>query len=284
MTVRRGELPPEDRWILSRLNRTVTSVTGLMEEYQFGEAQRQLHDFWWGQFCDWYIELAKVRLRQGEGSVSPLPVLVNVTETVLRLLHPFMPFITEELWQNLKSRLPAEQQQAESIMMADYPRAVVGDADAGAEKVIDAVVEVVHAIRNARAQHKVAAARCIEAAVYAGGLTAAITPYGEAIQALAKVKPLAFHTGKRPAGAGKNELVLVLGEAEVVIPMATMVDLEAESTRRQEEIAAVKAEVARLEARLNDKAFTAKAPSSVVEGFRSRLAAQIERLKRLETA
>jgi valyl-tRNA synthetase len=281
MTVRRGELPPEDRWILSRLSRTVTSVTGLMEEYQFGEAQRQLHDFWWGQFCDWYIELAKVRLRQGEGTVSPVPVLVHVTETVLRLLHPFMPFITEELWQNLKSRLPTDQRQAESIMVAEYPRAVAGDVDAEAEKVIDAVIEVIHAIRNARAQHKVAAARCIEAAVYTGGLTAAITPYGEAIQALAKVKPLAFRTGKRPAGAGKNELVLVLGEAEVVIPMATMVDMEAEGTRRQEEIADVKAEVARLEARLNDKAFTAKAPSSVVEGFRSRLAAQIERLKRL---
>ncbi|MES0329287.1 MAG: valine--tRNA ligase, partial [Dehalococcoidales bacterium] len=159
-----------------------------------------------------------------------------------------------------------------------------GDVDAEAEKVIDAVIEIVHAIRNARAQHKVAAARWIEAAVYAGEMAASITPYGEAIQALARVKPLAFPAGKRPAGAGKNELVLVLGEAEVVIPMATMVDVEAESKRRQEEIAGVKAEVARLEARLSNDTFTAKAPPSVVEGFRSRLAAQIERLKRLETA
>jgi valyl-tRNA synthetase len=195
-----------------------------------------------------------------------------------------MPFVTEELWQNLKSRLPVDWQQAESIMVAEYPRAVAGDVDAGAERVIGAVIEIVHAIRNARAQHKVAAARWIEAAVYAGGLTTAITPYGEAIQALAKVRPLAFHAGQRPAGVGKNELVLVLGEAEVVIPMATMVDLEAESKRRQEEIAGVKAEVARLEARLSNEAFTAKAPPSVVEGFRSRLASQIERLKRLETA
>ena len=169
-------------------------------------------------------------------------------------------------------------------MVAEYPKAEAGDVDAEAEKVIDAVIELVHAIRNARAQHKVAAARWIEAAVYAGDLAAAITPYGEAIQALAKVRPLAFHAGQRPAGVGKNELVLVLGETEVVIPMATMVDLEAESKRRQEEIAGVKAEVARLEARLSNEAFTAKAPPSVVEGFRSRLASQIERLKRLETA
>jgi len=284
MKLRRGELPPEDRWILSRLSHTITSVSGLMEDCQFGEALRQLHDFWWSQFCDWYIELSKVRLRQGEGALSPLPVLVHVTDTVLRLLHPSMPFVTEELWQHLKSRLSADWQQAESIMVAEYPQAVAGDVDAEAEKIIGAVIEIVHAIRNARAQHKVAAAHWIEAAVYAGGLTAAITPYGEAIQALAKVRPLAFHAGKRPAGAGKNELVLVLGETEVVIPMATMVDLAAESKRRQEEIAGVKAEVTRLEARLSNEAFTTKAPSSVVEGFRSRLASQIERLKRLETA
>jgi valyl-tRNA synthetase len=255
-----------------------------MDEYQFGEAQRQLHDFWWGQFCDWYIELAKVRLRQGEGTLSPLPILVHVTETVLRLLHPFMPFITEELWQNLISRLPVKQQQAESIMVANYPRAVVDDVDVEAERVIESVIEIVHGIRNVRAQHKVAATRYIEAAVYAEGLIAAITPYREAIQALAKVKPLDFCTGQRSTGVGKNELVLVLGETEVVIPMATMVDMKAESTRRQEEIAAVKAEVVRLEARLSEEAFVAKAPPSVVEGFRSRLASQIERLKRLETA
>jgi valyl-tRNA synthetase len=98
-------LPLEDRWILSRLSRTISSVTNLMAAFQFGEAQRQLHDFLWGEFCDWYIEVAKIRLKAGEGVLSPIPVLVHVLETSLRLLHPYMPFITEELWQNLKLRL-----------------------------------------------------------------------------------------------------------------------------------------------------------------------------------
>ncbi|GAH81920.1 unnamed protein product, partial [marine sediment metagenome] len=110
-------LPVEDRWILSRLNRTIASVTSLMEDFQFGEALRQIYDFLWGEFCDWYIEIAKIRHRSEEAP-SPIPVLVYVLETSLRLLHPYMPFVTEELWQNLKQRLPPDWQATESIMVA----------------------------------------------------------------------------------------------------------------------------------------------------------------------
>ncbi|MGB8707654.1 MAG: valine--tRNA ligase, partial [Dehalococcoidia bacterium] len=96
--------PIEDRWILSRLSRLILSVDELMSGFQFGEAERQIHDFFWGEFCDWYIEIAKIRLSRSD--YSPLPVLAFALDTTLRLLHPFMPFITEELWQNLKQRLP----------------------------------------------------------------------------------------------------------------------------------------------------------------------------------
>ena len=117
--IKQDKLKTEDRWILSRLNRTIDEVTRLLNEYQFGEAQRQIHDFLWGEYCDWYIELAKIRLQAND--TSPLPVLVHVLEKSLRLLHPFMPFITEELWQHLKKYL--KQPQVESIMIAKYPEA-----------------------------------------------------------------------------------------------------------------------------------------------------------------
>ncbi|MFC1873166.1 valine--tRNA ligase, partial [Chloroflexota bacterium] len=114
----KATLPAEDRWILSRLSQTISTVEQLLADYQFGEAQRHIHDFLWGEYCDWYIELAKVRL-QSNNTPSPLPVLVEVLEKSLRLLHPFMPFITEELWQHL--RQSTGQTEEASIMMAAYP-------------------------------------------------------------------------------------------------------------------------------------------------------------------
>ena len=103
-----ADLPPEDRWVLSRLQRTVESVGRMMDDFQIGEAQREIHEFLWSEYADWYIELAKIRLRREDDTVvSPLPVLVHVLETTMRLLHPFMPFVTEEIWQNVVRRLPA---------------------------------------------------------------------------------------------------------------------------------------------------------------------------------
>ena len=275
----RDMLPTEDRWILSRLSRTTASVTGLMENFQFGEALGQLYDFLWGEFCDWYIEFAKIRLRSGEVP-SPLPVLVHVLETSLRLLHPYMPFVTEELWQNLKQRLPADWQKAESIMVAAYPEAEEKAIDPEAERVMAAIIEIIHSIRNARAEHKVETSRWIEAQVYAGELTSAITPYSQAIQTLARARPVTF-LDNRQASAKENAVVLVLKESEVVIPMESMVDLEAERKRLQKEIEETQNEVARLEARLKDKAFLSKAPAAVVDKERDKLAEKKDKLERL---
>jgi len=112
-----------------RLNRTVAEVNLSLENFELGEAQQKLYDFIWNDFCDWYIEMAKIRLRpspeglrSGTGP-SPLPTLAHVLERTLRLLHPFMPFITEEIWQNLLERLPREGNLPESIMIAPYPQA-----------------------------------------------------------------------------------------------------------------------------------------------------------------
>jgi valyl-tRNA synthetase len=280
MKIERSKLPIEDRWILSQLSRTISSVSELMENFQFGEAQRQLYDFLWGEYCDWYVEFAKVRLRSGEAP-SPLPVLVHVLETSLRLLHPCMPFVTEELWQNLKQRLSPGWQKTESIMVAAYPEAEAKAIDPQAERIMGAIIEIIHSIRNVRAQYKVESSKWIEAQVYAGELTPAITPYSPMIETLARARPVTF-MDSREAMKSENAVALVLKESEVIIPMASMVDLEAERKRLEREIEETRTEVARLAARLKDKAFLSKAPPAVVEKERQKLATSKDKLERLE--
>ena len=280
MEIKRDLLPVEDRWILSRLSRTVSSVTSLMDDFQFGEAQRQVHDFLWGEFCDWYIEFAKIRLRSAGGLPSPLPVLIHVLETSLRLLHPYMPFVTEELWQHLRRSL--DWQATESIMVATYPEADTTAIDPPAEQVLEAIIEIIHSIRNTRAQYKVENARWIEAQIYAGKLTSAITPYSETIQTLARARPITFLNKRQEGLPGERTLVLVLKETEVVIPMASMFDLEAERKRLQKEIEQSQAEIARLEARLKDKAFLSKAPAAVIDKERRKFYTASDKLERLK--
>jgi valyl-tRNA synthetase len=280
LEINREGLGVEERWILSRLSRTTASITKLMESFQFGEALRQLHDFIWGEFCDWYIEFAKIRLSAGDS--LPVSVLVYVLEASLRLLHPFMPFVTEELWQNLKKRLPADWQETDSIVVAAYPGADKKAADPEAERIMEAIIEIIHAIRNARAEHKVESNKWIEARVFAGELNAVITPHASAIESLARAKPVSFGEGRGEAKADENTLALVLKNSEVVIPMESMVDLNAERKRLEGEIAQSRAQVASLEERLKDKAFLAKAPEAVVAKERDKLAERQDKLKRLK--
>ncbi|MBM3174782.1 MAG: class I tRNA ligase family protein, partial [Chloroflexi bacterium] len=279
LSVERPEIM-EDRWILSRLNRLIISVDKLMEEYQFGEAERQLNDFFWGEFCDWYIEIAKIRLTDSES--SPLPVLAFVLETVLRLLHPFMPFITEELWQGLRQRLPKGVMESDSIVIAPYP---VGDdsfIDVEAERVMESVVEIIRSIRNARAEHKVAPAKWVEARVYADNLSPAIAAQSKAIEVLAKAKPLAVLSRGQRQAQEEKALVFVLKEAEVVLPLAGMVDVAAERKRLGKEIEGMQGEIVRLTQRLGDRAFTSKAPAAVVEKERNKLETLKDKLQRLQ--
>jgi len=278
LTAERPELI-EDRWILSRLNRLILNVDKLMSDFQFGEAERQTHDFFWGEFCDWYIEIAKVRLSQQAS--SPLPVLAFVLETMLRLLHPFMPFITEELWQGLKQRLPEGSLDSASITIVPYPIADEKAIDPEAEQVMDSVIEIIRSIRNARAEHKVAAAKWIEAQVYADNLVSAIALQSGVIEILARAQPLAVLSREHRQAKGEKALVLVLKEAEVVLPWAGMVDLVAEKQRLEREISTNQKEIARLEQRLKDAAFVSKAPAAVVGKERSKLQACEDKLLRL---
>lgn len=273
-------LPIEDRWILSRLNRVMLSSNQLMQDFQFGEAQRQIYDFLWSEFCDWYIEIAKIRLRDSS-AISPIPVLVDVLDNALRMLHPFMPFITEEIWQILKQKT-ANNQWPESIMIADYPVGKEAAIDSQAEVVIDTLIEIVHSIRNTRAEHKVESNKQIEGHIYAGSLVNALKSYSQTIQSLAQVKPLELLGSRHQGSSDDKELVMVLKEVEVVIPLASMVDADAERARLQKEHTEVKTNVERLEIRLNDPAFIGKAPAAVVEKERARLADGKDKLTRLE--
>jgi len=283
LEVQATELQPqiiEDQWIDSQLNKLVKNVTGLMEDFQFGEAEQQVYDFVWSKFCDWYIEIAKIRLRS-QLTPSPLPFLVNTLEKSLRLLHPFMPFVTEELWQSLKQRLPDKDQMPASIMIAPYPPADDKAFAPEAERVMDSVIEIIRSIRNVRAQYKVKPTRWIEARVYADELLSGLVTQANIIETLAKVRPLTIRSRQKREPAKDKALVLVLKEAEVVLPLAGMVDRLAEEQRLIKESEEIKGRIAQLEARLRDNAFLSKAPSQVIERENQKLAMLKDKLKRL---
>jgi valyl-tRNA synthetase len=275
----RDSLPPEDRWILSRLNNTVTAVNRLLEDCQLGEAQRQIHDFIWGEYCDWYIEFAKIRLQANDS--SPLPVLVHVLEQSLRLLHPYMPFITEELWQHLKEY--HDLSDVDSIMIAAYPEPDDSMHDAAAESEINAIIEIIRAIRNVRAQYKVEHQRWIEATVHTdNSLGKNISVYTDTVKVLARTNPLTFVAGEPTDKTAENTLVLPLTQATVVIPMASMFDAEAEKKRIDKELGQIQGETDRLEARLNDEAFLTRAPAEVIEKERQKLYTLKDKLEKLQ--
>jgi valyl-tRNA synthetase len=209
-------------------------------------------------------------------------VLVYVLEASLRLLHPYMPFVTEELWQSLKRRLPSGWQASDSVMVATYPEAETKAIDPEAERVIESVIEVIRSVRNARAEYKVENTRWIEAQIYAGQLTPAITSYSQAIKTLARAQPVTFMAARKEHPASENAIVLVLKEAEVVIPMESVVNLEAERKRLQKEIERSQDEAARLETRLSDSDFLTKAPASVIEKERQKLHTLTDKLERLK--
>lgn len=277
------QLPAQDRWIVSRLNRLVINVNQLMTDFQFGEAERQIHDFTWGEFCDWYIEIAKTRLTpSSQQTPSPLPTLAPVLETILRLLHPFMPFITEEIWQALTPYLPQDRQRPPSIMIAPYPSPTEGAIDIDAEREMEMTIEIIRAIRNARAQFRIEPARWMAAQVYAADNKPALDSQLPVIETLARVRPLTI-LAQRPTEIERgNTLVLVLKYTEVILPVGTVIDITAEKQRLEKQLEDTYSKVACVETKLKDTQFTSKAAPSVVERERQKLTTLRDKLARLE--
>ena len=274
-----GAVHREDRWIVSRFNRVAGDVDRFMEEFQFGEAQRVVHDFLWGEYCDWYLEMAKVRLRSGDGGPSPVPTLVYVLEGVLRLLHPFMPFITEEIWQSLSDRLPWEGETPLALLVAPYPQADPSLFDNAAEADIAAVIEMVRSIRNLRAEFRIQPTQPVEAVVDAPELTDVIQGETAAIMALARVDPL--RAAMASDGRSSDEVALVLRGGTVTVPLGGLVDLDKERDRMRVELAEYSANAERLSRRLGDEQFLGKAPEEVIDKERQRLEGIRERQQRI---
>ncbi|MEW6033558.1 MAG: valine--tRNA ligase [Chloroflexota bacterium] len=270
-------LPVEDRWVISRLNRVADRVGQLMRDFQFGEAERQVYDFIWDEYCDWYIEVAKVRMRSG--GPPPLPVLVRVLETSLRLLHPFMPFVTEELWQ----RLPREGRQPDSIVVAPYPACDEKELDTGAERVMGTIIEIVRSIRNIRAQFRIPLERWMEARIYAAEGQAELARHVPTIETLARTRPVSVFPGERREAPDKETLALVLPGVEVLLPLKGVVDLDVERKRLADEVAAAEKFAGSIRSRLDDDAFCSRAPAEVVEKEREKLISATERLERLRS-
>ena len=275
----------QDRWMLSRAQQTAVRVNDLIDEFQIGEAERVLHEFIWSDFADWYIELAKVRMRSGDD--QPRRVLAHVLERVLRLLHPFMPFVTEEIWQRLTAVLPPEGNLPESIMIAPYPdpKARLSeeelqarrDADAPASEEVELLIDLVRAIRNVRAELKIEPQTLLDASVAASRAAATLETETDAIRSLARVGALRFSD----ADAGRDTVRLVVRDVTVALDVGGSVDLDAERERLRGEAASVEKHVSGLEGRLNNAQFLDKAPAEVVERERERLESGRARLERI---
>lgn len=259
----------QDRWLLSRLNRVAASVERLMQDYQFGEAQRLIHDFFWHEYADWYIEMAKIRLRSDDA--TPLPYLAYALERSLRMLHPFMPFVTEEIWQTLADYAPPAPDAPESLMIAEYPQPNAALFDDEAEAEMDTVMEIVRAVRNLRAEFRIQQHQRLEAIVESPQIGVIAGAEADAIKMLARIDPLTLPVNGSQA-APDDSVSLVLSGGTLTVPLAGLVDLAKERDRLSAEIDGIDANRQRLAKRLSDANFLSKAPEEVIERERQRLA------------
>ena len=264
-----------ERWILSRHNRLIAEVTRLFEDYNFGEAGRQIYDFLWGEYCDWFIEISKIRLYgdDEEAQDTARQVLVRVLERTMRLLHPFMPFITEEIWQHLPH-------EGEALIVAPWPEAEPTDQAAEAQMAL--IMEIVRAIRNARAEYKVEPGRRIEAIIAAGEEYELLSGQKDILITTARLDANNLHIASTLETKPTQALALVVGGVEVYLPLAGMVDLAKERQRLAAEIEEVTTGIAGSEKLLANEDFLAKAPAQVVERERNKLAGYRQRQAKLQ--
>ncbi|MDQ3542186.1 MAG: valine--tRNA ligase [Chloroflexota bacterium] len=265
-----GTLALADRWILSRLDEVTRSSTRLLEGYQFGEAGRQVNDFIWSELCDWYIEAAKVRLREGSTARADVAqVLAYTMERSVRLLHPFMPFITEALWQ----RLP---HVGESIMIAPWPEAVGNDPDA--ERAFGTIMGLVRGIRNARVEAGVEPARWIAANVHAGDQAGAFESARAEFGLLGRIADDQLVISSDEPRHEPRSLTVLADGAVAILPLADMIDIGVERSRLERELEEAEQERQRAETQLGNESFVSRAPEQVVTVQRDRLARSMEQI------
>lgn len=276
-----AELAPytlADKWILSRLQDTVKDVTGLLERFELGEAGRAIYDFIWSEVCDWYIEIAKPRLYNKEAAAERATaqhVLATVLVSAMKLLHPYMPFITEEIYQCLPH-------EAESIMISKWPVADESLIDPEAERGMNAIMDSIKAIRNMRAEVNANPGKKIPAIMLVSeDLREVVANNDSYIKLLGGIDNLELRplNGEKP----ENAMAAVVTGIEVYLPLAGLIDVEKETQRLSKELAAMEKDLQRAGGKLNNAGFLAKAPEDVIAKERAKyeeLSGKIEAVKK----
>ncbi len=260
----RGSFPLEDRWILSRLEQLELDVEAMMRGYQLGECARTIEEFLRNDFCDWYIEFAKVRLNDGDD--RPLSVLAHVLDHGLRMLHPFMPFVTEELWQTLREHIDGDFPEA--LIVAWFPKSSANWKDGAAESAMEHVVEVNRAIRNIRAEKRLELSFRPDVYLRAGAFASALQEAAAGTAFTSRVTPHVL--GADVLLPGGQFAFARIADTEVAVALP-QVDAGAERARLQKELTEALAHAARLEAQLANETFRAKAPAKVIDGMQATL-------------
>ena len=267
LTVDKNELPDlaklhiEDKWILHRYNEVVREITENLDKYELGIAVQKLYDFIWDEFCDWYIELVKPRFQEtGDSNETAQKVLIYVLSNTLKLLHPFMPFITEEIWQALPH-------DGESIMISEWPKYNEALVNVKAEQDMTVIMEAIKGVRNVKNEMNVPPSKKIKFFV----VTEEAELFGQAtafLEKLASASEVDIRADK--SGIPENVVSVVNPKAEILLPLDELVDKEKEIERLTKEKAKLEGEIKRVEGKLSNKGFTDKAPAAVVEEERQK--------------
>jgi len=279
-----------DKWIWAQMKQLRETVNRLFETYQFGEAGRQVYEFFWSEFADWYLEISKDQVAEGgDRAFYTAQVLVRVLDTCLRFLHPFTPFVTEEIWGHLKSAseevsdlLAPEDGWEDALIIARWPEMMATeDWERGAVEDFTLIQEMVRSIRNIRAEYKVALGHKIACTISAGEKADLIQAQRQTFVSLAGIDPEALTVTPSPVTQSGEQITLVVTPVEITLPLAGLVDVAAERERLEKELAEAESQVQRLE-KLLGSSFAEKAPPEVVEKERARLVGYQETAERLK--
>jgi valyl-tRNA synthetase len=267
-----------DSWIWARLQGLVRDVERLFQTFQYGEAGRQIYEFLWSDFADWYVEVAKEQLKSNESRTQTVEILARVFDISLRLLHPFTPFVTEELWDHLKLAI---SQSPISNLAADWPEALIiarwpepRDPEGWEESKLadfELVQEIVRSIRNLRAERGVSPSKRLAAMIAAGTKTDLLREQSKILTSLAGLHESELEVASSLSEKPKDSTALVIGPVEVYLPLAGMVDLGEEQRRLEKELKEAQSHIERLEKLLSGD-FAHKAPAHLVAKEREKLA------------